>query len=74
MCVCIYFLYIEVRISCLSYKFQPRVKDLIAELCHVSVMCVDTSFAQTQTVVAVERDELYTEVRGKKIQCVIFYE
>jgi len=72
VCVCVYTysLYIEVRICCLSYKFKPRVKDLIAELCHVSVMCVDTSFAQTRTVVSVEKDQLFTEGRGNKIQCV----
>jgi len=35
-------------------------------------MCVDTSFAQTRTVVSVEKDELYTEGRGEKIRCVMF--
>jgi hypothetical protein len=65
VCVYTYSLYIEVRIRILSYEFKPPVKDLIAELCQFNV-CVDTLFAQTQTVVYVEKDELYTG-RGRKI-------
>jgi hypothetical protein len=39
VCMYTYSLYIEVRIRFLSYEFKPPVKDLIAELCHVSVIC-----------------------------------